>query len=79
MPSDPCLRLPALGRGYGHGVLGQLLSWEESAPSPPHPSFRVRVRRAQAAAGEGRGLAARGAHPEPVPRTPQTTAERSRP
>lgn len=72
-PSDPCLRLPALGRGYGRGVLGRLLSREESAPSPPQASFRVRVKRARAAAGEGRGLAARGA---PLSRCPAPRRQR---
>ncbi|XP_070319242.1 uncharacterized protein [Odocoileus virginianus] len=45
VPSDPCLRLPALGRGYGRGVLRLLFSREESAPSPPQPSLQVRLGR----------------------------------
>ena len=55
VPSGPCLRLPALGRGYGRGVLRLLFSREESAPSPPQPSLQVRLGRARAAAGEGKG------------------------
>ncbi|XP_060981901.1 uncharacterized protein LOC133044536 isoform X3 [Dama dama] len=41
VPSGPCLRLPALGRGYGRGVLRLLFSREESAPSPPQPSLQL--------------------------------------
>ncbi|CAN0497333.1 unnamed protein product [Rangifer tarandus platyrhynchus] len=41
VPSGPCLRLPALGRGYGHGVPRLLFSREETAPFPPHPSRRL--------------------------------------
>jgi len=62
---------PALGRGYGRGVLWLLLSRKN--PRPPHPTvIPGALRAARAAAGEGRGLAPRGAHPQPGPRTPQT-------
>ena len=49
VPSGPGLRLLALGRGYGHGVLRLLFSREESAPSPPQPSLQVRLGRPEGA------------------------------
>ena len=36
VPSGPCLQLPALGRGYGHGVLRCCSPGKN--PRPPHPS-----------------------------------------
>ena len=73
MPSDPCLRL-RLWEGATAAVFSGGCSPGKN-PRPPHPTvIPGALRASRAAAGEGRGLAARGAHPQPVPRTPQTTA-----
>ena len=73
VPSGPGLRLPALGRGYGHGVLRLLFSREESAPSPPQPSLQVRLGRPGRLQVRG-GAHSPGRPPQPAPRTPQTVA-----
>ena len=77
VPSGPCLRLPALGRGYGRGVLRLLFSREESAPSPPQPSLQGRLGRPGRPQVRGRAHSP-GCPPQPAPRTPQTAAGGSR-
>ena len=59
------------GKCQGRGVLWLLLSREDSPFLITQTFIPGALRAALEATGEGRGLAARGAHPQPVPRTQQ--------